>query len=272
MFIRRFTNQLHFAWEQFKIGNNDERLQYYFSKDDITELRWYLQASKRDIVLRLNAAPADAMRFETTGYVVKITDIDNQPLGVAHLDTVKQWKYSPVFGTRIYNPALDDRLGVFTLMYYLPKYYGIRMNILLTDDEEIGKSTAKNFVNDFVLTLYQRFPYIVEFDRHGTNHVALYQYADNYWSKYVKDAMRVEAVVPGLVSDISYMGALGTKAMNVAIGYYDEHGDQCYADLIEYYEQIRKFAAFYDTSKGYKFAHAYRPNELEAHIQSIMRS
>lgn len=71
-------------------------------------------------------------------------------LAVAHLDTVvsEMHFFTGVIGRKLYifNAQLDDRLGAYLLLHTLTKMLGPKaFDILLTEDEEAGKSTAYDF-------------------------------------------------------------------------------------------------------------------------------
>ena len=77
-----------------------------------------------------------------------VIDRGESVLGVAHLDHVQQAKHFRVEPREedlvVYNPRLDNRLGVYLLLDLLPEL-GLGFDVLLTMDEEIGESTASKF-------------------------------------------------------------------------------------------------------------------------------
>lgn len=175
------------------------------------------------------------------------TFVDNKKdvLFVAHCDTVREDRHFQevnLSGDRlIYNSQLDDRLGVYTVLDLLPKL-GIYGDILLTENEECGASTAQYFETD------KQYNWIVEFDRRGTD-VVDYEYQfhnllDKYWQ-----------VGLGTYSDISDLEHLGCKAFNIGVGYYGEHTQRCYMDISEYIEQIAIFTKFYKDNYGKHYHH-----------------
>ena len=107
----------------------------------------------------------------TEGPMIHI-DRGSKILGVAHLDYVM--KDSPQWedGT-IWTAQLDDRLGVFNLLYLLPRLGMPKYDILLTDSEESGQSTARYFAPPKGRT----YNWVFEMDRQGENPVC-YQYED----------------------------------------------------------------------------------------------
>ena len=100
-------------------------------------------------------------------------------LAVCHMDTVfdhaHKYNFCHIDENYIFSPKLDDRLGVYTILHYLPKYHpNVKYDYLITTDEEIGKSTAQLFAK----VNKKKYNWIVEFDRKGED-VVLYDYKHN---------------------------------------------------------------------------------------------
>jgi hypothetical protein len=156
-------------------------------------------------------------------------------LGVAHLDTVL--KAEPIKdGSLIVAPQLDDRLGVFCLLDWLPRL-GIQLDVLLTTGEEKCQTTGAHFQGEY--------NWIAEFDRAGTD-IVFYQYHEQFspfWSGKIGH---------GSFSDISDMD-LGVCGANIGIGYHNQHTRECYADLCDTEQQLLRFAKFYDRFQFTRF-------------------
>jgi len=172
-------------------------------------------------------------------------DNDSSILAVAHLDTVQKESHTGIVRlkneTLVFNPKLDDRLGVYTILHVLPKL-GIKADILFTENEEKGKTTASYFRTE------KEYNWIVEFDRRGSDAVTY----DYHWKDVVEKYFETGL---GSFSDISELEHLGCKAVNIGIGYYDEHSRRAYFVVEEYLSQIEKFVRFYDEHKGTRFEH-----------------
>jgi hypothetical protein len=172
-------------------------------------------------------------------------------LGVAHLDTVLNSRHFYVKNNKgseyVINAQLDDRLGVYTLLFTLPKM-GIEFDLLLTEGEETGQSTAQYFEGSY--------NWIFSFDRRGED-VVSYQYDSPEWNKTIESSGFKTAW--GSFSDIAFMEHLGVKALNIGTGYYGEHSKQSYASVDGWLRQVRKFAEFYKTNKDTKFPHTPEP-------------
>jgi len=160
---------------------------------------------------------------------------------------------------RIVSGNLDDRLGVAIILDILPKIMPeFAYDILLTDDEEIGRTTAADFVRNVEdgytfftadgdeLDMDDRvnsYQFIFEFDRAGTD-VVTYQYYNTVAENLLEDAgWRIGR---GSFSDISEMDALGLWAANFGCGYHYQHSTECYVDLRELDINLRRFMYFVD--------------------------
>lgn len=189
--------------------------------------------------------------------------IDNgKPLlAVAHLDTVYTHekenihgfpdKYIPSISTnkdgekRITSLSLDDRLGVFAILDYLPDLFGgYQYDILLTIDEEIGATSARDFTTD------KEYRWIFEFDRTGTD-VVFYQYHAYDWIRAVNK--HFPKIGSGSFSDVSALDNLGACAVNFGVGYHNAHTFLCYADLKDFEDQMNRFQSFYNDNFYIKY-------------------
>lgn len=170
-------------------------------------------------------------------------DNDSNILAVVHTDTVQDCNHFAVAEitdeTIIYNPKLDDRLGVYTILDLLPKL-GINPDILLTENEEIGQTTAADFKSA------KQYNWIIEFDRAGTDAVT-YQYD---FEAQVEEHFKIGQ---GLFSDISEMDHLNCMAFNIGVGYHDAHSRRAYMILEEYIDQIARFVRFHDNNADTHF-------------------
>ena len=151
-------------------------------------------------------------------------------LAVAHLDTVmhnpkyKVHKSDPA-NIQIANcPQLDDRLGAWVLLHLIPHMFPtLRYDILLTDSEEIGESTAQYFKTN------KQYNWMFEFDRNGVDCVT-YNYNSRDWQTQMST---IAPVGRGSFSDISYLEHLGCCGVNLGVGYYGQHSNECFANLAE---------------------------------------
>ena len=181
--------------------------------------------------------------------------IDNggSTLAVGHLDHVL-W-HTPTFqGDRIQCGQLDDRLGVWAILDYLPTLTNKPYDILLCDSEEVGRSTAgyAGFDGSSPLVLPKRYNWVWELDRAGTD-VVTYQYNSPDWHDALESAGF--SLGWGSFSDISALEHLGLSAVNVGVGYHGQHSANCYGELSETIAQCRQFAEFLEMYHDTPFPH-----------------
>lgn len=208
--------------------------------------------------------------FEKLGAVTPSKDgpailIDNDAdiLAVGHLDWVYfndnpkiDWKRGIISKT----PQLDDRLGVWVLLYLLPVIApDLKYDVLLCDSEEIGRSTGQNW--EFGQKQYN---WGFEFDRAGTDTV-LYEYDSPAWRKTVGE---FSPIGRGAFSDISYLENLCCKMMNIGCGYHDQHTKHCYAKLEETIMMTRAFAVWASENKDTLHTHTEYVPPLMRHSLS----
>lgn len=170
-------------------------------------------------------------------------------LGVAHCDIVAG--LPKVFAADaengyVFSPGLDDRLGVYTLVHLLPKL-GVDTDVLLTTDEERGRSTARDFVPA------REYNWLYSFDRRGTGAVCYdYSEMEEVIGKHLE-------VFVGSYSDIRDLSHLGVCGVNIGTAYYDEHSKGCHTILEEYFGQVAAFVGFWRGRSGVRTPHTPKP-------------
>ena len=159
-------------------------------------------------------------------------DNGSDVLIVAHLDTVL-WAKRPKFSRdRISRcPQLDDRLGAAIALDLVGELLGFAPDVLLTDCEEVGRSTASYLSREHRLA--------IQFDRAGSDVV---NYSENYPS--LDSTLATCGIVQGTGS-YSDVAELSGPALNWGCGYHDQHTSGCYCDLAEVELQLLKFAFWY---------------------------
>lgn len=171
----------------------------------------------------------------------KFINNNGDVLAVAHVDTVYQDNNFYRNGDIITSSALDDRLGVYTIIE-LSKF--LKFDILLTTDEEIGMSTAQYF------NTKKKYNWIFSFDRKGSGCV-LYDYEyDNQWYDTVSKYFKVNT---GSFSDICYLKTLGVCGINVGTEYNNEHSYGCYMSIKRWAKQVNDFIYFFIDNCNKKF-------------------
>lgn len=190
-------------------------------------------------------------------------DRGSKVLGVAHLDTVADDYNSKDGKRKVFKPLvedmgvndkmitsmkLDDRLGVFLLMDVFP-YLGLRYDVLLTSDEEIGMSTASQFVTK------KEYNWIFEMDRRGYGTAVLYQY-DSPKIRTALSSLDYKIEI-GSFSDICELDTLGCVAINFGCGYNYEHTNACSVRTSWLSVVVNMFVDFYRTYSDTLFEYFY---------------
>lgn len=210
------------------------------------ELRDYCML-RTDELMKMLSKKDNAVNIDRYLYI----DNGESVLAVAHADVHPEIENQLSFseadsetgtGTLVYSPYLDDRLGIYAIFEWLP-VLGIDVDILITDGEEIGQSSA----NEFSQNCQKEYNWIVEFDRKAED-VVLYEYRN----KQMEKSLAIEAkfrIGEGSRSDISHMKSLGVACFNVGIGFHNEHHPDCWADLAMFERQLGRFEVFYRINK-----------------------
>jgi hypothetical protein len=177
-------------------------------------------------------------------------DRGSKILGVAHLDSVQKPSHFWSNKHTIACPTIDNRLGVWILLHGLPSL-GIYPDVLLTENEEKGASTAFDFRPSD-----PRWNWMFSFDRgvNGTGKgrdVVLYQYDGGELEKALKQGNFTVGI--GSYSCIAELDHLGIEGVNVGCTMTDYHGDKAYAKIPELADQMVQFAAFYTKHEQTRF-------------------
>lgn len=152
-------------------------------------------------------------------------------LAVAHRDVVKSIANSEICYIKdndFYAPQLDDRLGIHLILDVLPKY-GVDCDILLTEGEEYGQSTAQYFKTDV------EYNWVFELDRAGLDSVMY-----SFHTKEKEDLLKSYNLNVGWGSftDICHLDHLKIWAVNFAVAYYSQHTLQCRVDMKQLEEKL----------------------------------
>lgn len=174
---------------------------------------------------------------------IYIPGFDNV-LAVAHLDHVGEPITIPPTSDKdkyFSSIALDDRLGVYVILEVLPEL-GIFPSVLLTEDEEIGISSAAWFEDTT-----RQYNWMFQFDRQGVD-VVMYQYDSDENRKLLSSyGFKFNR---GSFSDICYLAHLGITGYNFGTAYWLQHSNDCFMLSDELIKQINRFATFYHDQKN----------------------
>jgi len=207
---------------------------------DLSKLTDYLTHPAGALGIELNPYHFEASPFEE----------DAKILAVAHCDTVQplpKKKNVMLERNRLWSPCLDDRLGVYICKDWLWKN-NINADILLTNDEEIGASTAQHFKHA------DKYNWIVEFDRGGSDAVT-YGMESEKFVDALEDCGFILGV--GSFSDLCFLDT-GKCAVNIGVGYYDAHSKYSYCTLPELECNLVKFKDLYATYAEDVFNREYK--------------
>lgn len=206
----------------------------------------YLPGTKHGQRTEITVADKKGQRWiEEDSSRFNFIDNGGDILIVAHTDSVTDHPRVDADKHAIASPVLDNRIGVWLALCELPRY-GIKADILLTEGEETGQSTA------FFFRTEKKYNWIAEFDRMGFD-CALYQYMDADTCEMVAKAGYTP--VHGSFTDICDLGHLGVKAFNFGVCYRDYHSERAHIITAELHVAIQMFLYFYDMYKDTVMPH-----------------
>jgi len=172
----------------------------------------------------------------TQGNAYYFKDNGGNVLLVAHADTVQKGLRFSKNENIIFSPMLDDRLGVALVADYLPSVLSAPVDILITDDEECGNSSARSFVSP------KEYNWIAEMDRGGGD-VVTYCLDSPDWNSALESAGFT--IGSGIYSDICEL--TDTCCMvNVGIGYDLYHSAKAYANTDTLQQNLVRFVTLFD--------------------------
>lgn len=247
--------------------HNLKRLRYWAH----APMQWYLDAVQ-EWVKHLPFPIGKVDTYKANGQWYLFINNNANVLAVGHLDTVvastpenrfMHVTLKDIFSEHggqnmwIHTPFLDDRLGVYTILDYLPRIMnGYHYDILLTIDEETGRTSAGLFDLANHELPADRYNWIFEFDAVDGGIAKTYQYGDGTngaWHTALTNAGFKTQY--GSYTDIGALEHLGVKAVNISCAYYHPHDKQSYFDVMELEAQILRFLSFFEDNRGTRFTH-----------------
>jgi hypothetical protein len=168
-------------------------------------------------------------------------DRGSKILGVAHLDTVQRYNGYAITADKLWCSTVDNRMGAYMVLYGLHNM-GIECDVLLTDMEEIGQSTAEDFAPP------KQYNWMFSFDRGGDD-VVMYDYYEQGMADILKQKYKFSSVSRGSYSDIAYLYHAGCRGFNFGCGMYNYHSQSAYVALSELAGNSAKFSQFYQDYK-----------------------
>jgi hypothetical protein len=179
-------------------------------------------------------------------------------LAVCHLDTVhpyRGYQYERQHD-RLWCSTLDNRLGAYLMLDFLPDL-GLSFDVLLTDHEETGRSTARFFAPP------REYNWIFSFDA-PRNHVKMYDYA----SRDSLTLLHSYGFVPVhhlIASDICSLPQQSCKAFNIGCGVSKMHSKKyAHANLAVARKSMGQFVDFFQHYENRMLPHP-DGTELDLH-------
>lgn len=220
-----------------------------FTRQQIEMLFFRLRQTKEELLYDI-----DTMRNER----YKLVQQGGAILGVAHCDFVEDaWSF-PTFvdedETKIRAGQVDDRVGVWLLLDVLHTLPGMPVyDVLLTTDEEIGRSSAQEVEEDL------EYNWTFQFDRRGVDFVDYCKSSP----QFLKDFKKLTGISHGIgsFSDICYLPSSCGSRVNIGTGYHHEHTPDAWVNLLECSSQVERFAAFARAQSGQAYKMRTRPNK-----------
>lgn len=192
---------------------------------------------------------------------------------IAHIDTVfaytpnkdsflydqeKQILWSP------YGSGFDDRAGIAMIIQLI--LHGYKPSVIFTFDEEVGGEGAKTLITECKTCPIKNCKALIELDRANEKDCVFYQCENRDFVKYIEGFGFVEA--QGTFTDISFLApAWKIAAVNLSIGYIDEHTTSERLNLIWYNQTFKKLMSILDNSQDMKF-YKYIPKKVQ-HIMQL---
>jgi len=195
----------------------------------------------------------DCMHDTTTRFnLVQAGDKPSKVLLVCHADVHHAGKGTTpqIQGGVLTSPALDDRAGLALALDILPAH-GLKLDVLITDNEETGGSTASN-IKESILA---RYNFIVELDRKGCD--AVTYDLDNEQFLLDLEGSGFE-IGMGTFSDICELET-DRCCVNLGIGYNNEHTKFCTLDVKELAKNMKNLLAFYKKHQDTEYIRRERP-------------
>jgi hypothetical protein len=168
----------------------------------------------------------------------------NKPkiLFIAHRDTVRKPAGMVIFNNYIISPVIDNRLGM-NLGVNLAKTFNF-IDILITDGEEMGMSTAR-FIPKKVV---EKYNWIFSIDRMGKYPVTYHHYN----SQAYKSLIRIfGSIAYGTFSDISEIDEV--FCINFPAGHQSDHQELNYGRLDDIEDCFNKIVEFILENQDIKY-------------------
>jgi len=188
------------------------------------------------------------------------------PIGlVAHLDTVFISPPIDIYYDQDYEVmwspqglGADDRAGIYGILTLLQR--GYRPHIILTTNEELGGVGAKILTKTITKSPFNDLLFLIELDRKGYNDCVFYELDSPKFEDLIEKYGFISRW--GTYSDICELAPTWEcAAVNLSIGYLDEHTKQETLNMYWFKTTIKKVEAILkDAEKGKLKHYGYIPS------------
>lgn len=201
-------------------------------------------------------------------------------LAVVHVDVVaeeiqntfKKYKVAFKSGAKRdiwHNGAFDDHIGLYTFFHVFPAL-GVNVDVLITTNEEIGATTARDFnslferldtissetIKNRLLDIKDRYNWLFQIDR-NSHDVVMYDY-DTPELREMLGELGIK-VGNGSFTCIKALKAFSVAGFNWGTGYHLEHTLSHFWVADEYVYMINQFMDFYNKYKDTKLTYTPTP-------------
>lgn len=196
------------------------------------QLNWWLSTPIEQVFKHFGKEPAKDQYL----YLNRGSDI----IAMAHLDTVcRLTGITSAKNDKVHATGLDDRLGAWIIMDLLPSI-GLNYDIVLTDNEERGQSTIKNFEPA------KTYKWAFEFDRADDDVVTYSKDTPAFMAQLTK---HFKTIGRGSLSDITtFKGKC--CAVNIGTGLKFGHSETSYFEVSTLENQLDRFLAFMEENEN----------------------
>ena len=190
----------------------------------------------------------------------------------AHIDTVftklPHTFYYDQEKTVLWSPqglGADDRAGNYAIIELLEK--GYKPSIILTDLEERGGIGAETLIKKYPEYPFEECKALIQLDRQGSNDAVYYECDNQDFEKLITSYNFITDW--GTFTDISIIAPKwGIAAVNISVGYYDEHTIAETLNMRELHNTISKLEDILKDCidwPSYAYVpHVYSPEEIFA--------
>lgn len=176
---------------------------------------------------------------------------------VAHLDTVFYYPPTDFFYDQdnevLWSPqglGTDDRAGVLMIKNLIER--GFYPSIILTTEEEQGGIGARVLTENYPECPFKNIKFLIELDRKAYNDCIFYTCDNKEFKEYISNFGFKKAI--GIFTDIRIIAPQwGIAAVNLSVGYQNEHSNGEYIVLSDFKNIEKKVADILSMSKEAPF-------------------